>query len=154
MERLPWIVWVNPGSSHGCVFSCSVVADSLWPMSCSPRGSSVYVIVLARNTGAVAIFSCRGSFQPRDRTHISCIAGRFFTTEPLGNPQGNHRALERGRNRSHGKDLTGLCWLWRWKPTKEFRQPLQSGQRGRGEQHRIFIEPPERAQETQYLDFF
>ena len=26
----------------------------------------------------------RGSFWPRDRTHVSCIAGRFFTAEPLG----------------------------------------------------------------------
>ena len=34
--------------------------------------------------------SSRGSSQLRDRTHvscISCIAGRFFTTEPLGKPK-------------------------------------------------------------------
>ena len=30
--------------------------------------------------------SSRGSSWPRDRTHISCIAGRFFTTEPPGKP--------------------------------------------------------------------
>ena len=28
----------------------------------------------------------RGSFWPRDPTHVSCIAGRFFTTEPLEKP--------------------------------------------------------------------
>ena len=28
----------------------------------------------------------RGSFQPRDRTVLPCITGRFFTTEPLGKP--------------------------------------------------------------------
>ena len=37
----------------------------------------------------VAISSSRGSSQPRDRTQvtcISCIAGGFFTLEPLGEP--------------------------------------------------------------------
>ena len=28
--------------------------------------------------------SSRGSSQPRDRTRVSCIAGGFFTAEPLG----------------------------------------------------------------------
>ena len=32
------------------------------------------------------ISSFRGSSQPRNRTHISCIAGRFFTAEPSGKP--------------------------------------------------------------------
>ena len=39
--------------------------------------------MFGKNTGVVAIFSSRGSFQPRDRNHISCIpalAGGFFTT--------------------------------------------------------------------------
>ena len=35
----------------------------------------------------VAIFFSKGSSPPRDQTHISCIAGRFFTTESLGKPQ-------------------------------------------------------------------
>ena len=30
--------------------------------------------------------SPRGSSQPRDQTWVSCIAGRFFTTEPPGKP--------------------------------------------------------------------
>ena len=34
----------------------------------------------------VAIPSSRGSSQPRDRTCISCIAGRFFTILPPGKP--------------------------------------------------------------------
>ena len=32
----------------------------------------------------VAISFSRGSSQPRDQTHVSCIAGTLFTTEPLG----------------------------------------------------------------------
>ena len=31
--------------------------------------------------------SSRGSSGPRDGTHISCIAGGFFTTEPPGRPE-------------------------------------------------------------------
>ena len=27
--------------------------------------------------------SSRGSTQSRDRTHVSCMAGKFFTVEPL-----------------------------------------------------------------------
>ena len=30
--------------------------------------------------------SSRGSSQSRDQTRVSCIAGRFFTTETLGRP--------------------------------------------------------------------
>ena len=52
------------------------------PMDCSPPGSSVHGISQARILEWVAIPFSRGSSQPRDRTHVSCvsrIAGRFFT---------------------------------------------------------------------------
>ena len=35
----------------------------------------------------VAMPSSRGSFPPRDRTRVSHIAGRFFTSEPPGKPK-------------------------------------------------------------------
>ena len=35
-------------------------------------------------------FLLQGIFQARDQTHISCIAGRCFTTEPLGKPRQSH----------------------------------------------------------------
>ena len=54
------------------------------PMDCSPPGSSVHEISQARILERVAISFSRGSSQPRNRTHISCLAGRFFTTEPPG----------------------------------------------------------------------
>ena len=56
------------------------------PVDRSPPGSSVHGISQARILGWVAIPFYRGSFQPRDRFHVSCIAGRFFTTEPPGKP--------------------------------------------------------------------
>ena len=57
----------------------------LWdPMDCSLPGSFVLVMLQARILEWVAVLSSRGSSQPRDQTHIYCIAGGFFTTEPQG----------------------------------------------------------------------
>ena len=53
-------------------------------MDCSPPGSSVYGTSQATILEWVAISSSRGSSQPRGQTHVPCIAGGFFTTEPPG----------------------------------------------------------------------
>ena len=56
--------------------SCSVVSDSL-----QPRGLyTVHGILQARILEWVAFLSSRGSSQSRDRTQVSHIAGRFFTS--------------------------------------------------------------------------
>ena len=47
-------------------------------MDCSLPGSSVPGILQAGILKWVAMPSSRGSSQPRDRTQVSCIAGRFF----------------------------------------------------------------------------
>ena len=52
------------------------------PMDCSPPGSSIYGILQARILEWVAMPAFRGSSWPRYRTCVSCIAGKFFTTEP------------------------------------------------------------------------
>ena len=56
--------------------SCLTLCNSL---DCSPPGSSVHGILQAGILEWVAISFSRGSSQPRDRTRVSCIAGRFFT---------------------------------------------------------------------------
>ena len=66
-------------------------------MDCSPPGSSVHGIFQARVLEWVAMPSSRGSSWLRDQTHISCvinIAGKFFTTEPLGKTQLGPRRLK------------------------------------------------------------
>ena len=63
--------------------SCPTLCD---PMDGSLAGSSVHGIFQARILEWVAIFFPRGSCWPRDQTQVSCIRGRFFTTEPLGKP--------------------------------------------------------------------
>ena len=60
----PWYLWVLVDQS------CPILCD---PVNYSPPGS-------ARILEWVAIPSSRGSYQPRDRTQVSCIAGRCFTT--------------------------------------------------------------------------
>ena len=60
------------------------------PLSCSPPGSSVHGIFQARIPEWVAISSSREFSKPRDQIRascVSCIAGRFFTTEPPGKPK-------------------------------------------------------------------
>ena len=56
--------------------SCPTLCD---PMDCSPPGSSVHGILQARILEWVAMPSSRGSSQARDRTRVSCLAGRFLT---------------------------------------------------------------------------
>ena len=56
------------------------MSDSLWPHELySLPGSFVYGILQARILGWVAVPFSRRPSQPREWTHVSCIAGRFFT---------------------------------------------------------------------------
>ena len=69
--------------AHSCPTLCN-------PTDCSPAGSTVHGIVLARILEWAAISSSRGSSPPRDQTCISffsCVAGRFFTSQSLGKPR-------------------------------------------------------------------
>ena len=69
--------------SHCCLVTKSypIFCD---PMDYSPPGFPVHGIFQARILEWVAISFSRGTSQPRDRTHVSCMAGEFFTAEPLG----------------------------------------------------------------------
>ena len=57
--------------------SCPTLCD------CSPPGFSAHGILQTRILECVAMPSSRGYPKPRDRTCISCILGRFLTTEPV-----------------------------------------------------------------------
>ena len=57
--------------AHSIAQSCLTLCD---PMACSPPGSSVHETIQARILEQVVIFSSRGSSQPRDRTHVSCVS--------------------------------------------------------------------------------
>ena len=65
------------------VQSCLTLCDST---SCSQPGSPVHGILLARILQWVAISSFRGSSEPRDPSHISCVAGGFLPLSRWGSP--------------------------------------------------------------------
>ena len=90
--RLSFILWQNEDWSQGdskqiALRDCSqeVVVRSLShvrlcdPMDCSLPGFSVHGVFQARVLLWGAIAFSRGSSWPRDRTQVSCIAGRCFT---------------------------------------------------------------------------
>ena len=56
-------------------------------MDYSPPGSSVHGTSKARILEWVTIFFSRGSCRSWDQTRVSCLAGRFFTTEQPGKSQ-------------------------------------------------------------------
>ena len=60
------------------------MSDSCDPRDCSLPGSSVQGISQGGILEWVAIFFSRGFSWPRDCTHVSCLAGGFFTTESPG----------------------------------------------------------------------
>ena len=67
-------------------------SPTLWdPMDCSPPGSSVHGILQARVLDWVVMPSSRGSSWSRDGTCVFllslALAGGFFTSKPLGNPE-------------------------------------------------------------------
>ena len=73
-----------------CVYTRAHSCPTLHnPMDYNKQGSSVHGIFQARILGWVVIFSFSGSSWPRDWTCtscVSCLAGEFFTAEPLGKP--------------------------------------------------------------------
>ena len=77
-----YIAWINCRCIYIYIclkWSHSVVSDSLWPMDCSLPGSSVHGIFQARVLEWVTISFSRGYSQRRDRTWVSCAAGRCLT---------------------------------------------------------------------------
>ena len=75
--------WVSAKSLQSCPTLCD-------PMNCSPPGSSVHGILLARILKWVAIPFSRGSSQPRGRTHVSI-------TDAMDMNLGKHQELVRDR---------------------------------------------------------
>ena len=90
--RIPWTGGLQPMGSlkvrHNLVTFTSVTTRCLCnPMNSSPPGSSIHGSPQARTLEWAATPSSRGSPQPRDRTRVCCVAGRFSTAEPPGSPE-------------------------------------------------------------------
>ena len=66
-----------------CCYSIFKLCITLWDfMDYSPPGSTLHGICQARILKWASIFFSQGSYGYRDQVCISCLAGRFFTTEP------------------------------------------------------------------------
>ena len=80
--------------------SCPTLCD---PMDYSPPGSSIHGILQTRVLEWVAISFSRGYSRPRDRTRVSGIVGRCFTTCATGE-------VYRGGGGSFNKAVYYLSW--------------------------------------------
>ena len=60
------------------VWCSRYVMSDCFPMDCSQPGSSLHGILQARLLEWVFISFSRGSSQPKDRTHVSCIGRQIF----------------------------------------------------------------------------
>ena len=87
--------------------SCPTLCDA---KDCSPPGSSVHEISQARILEWVAIPFCRASSQPRDRTQVSCIAGKYsLPSESPGKPNSLYTVCE---SMSQAPLLRVRVWCW------------------------------------------
>ena len=119
----PWQIWKPPNEVkpyrlhiplHYATILLLVTKSCLTlcnPMDYSPQGSSVPGISQARILEWVAIPFTRGSSQPRDRTQVSHIAGRYFTSWATGEAQGTLTCLPWVVERLCG-EMGG--WRGRW----------------------------------------
>ena len=79
--KVPWSTYdVVTFNAQSCPTLCG-------PVDCSLPGFSVHGISQARILQWGAISNSRGSSWPRDQTHVSCIAGQYFITQPRGKPR-------------------------------------------------------------------
>ena len=67
--------------------------DCAWDFPGKTPVSSVHGVLQSRTLEWVAISSSRGSSQPRDRTQVSYIAGRLFTTWAIREAQKSSKML-------------------------------------------------------------
>ena len=99
---------------HTCVWvtqSCLILCD---PMDCSPPGSSAHGIFQARILEWVA--SSKGSSQPRDWTHFSCVSciGRriLYHWHHLGLYSRNNNAFKMVTQKVWDKIYIAFNWSW------------------------------------------
>ena len=89
IASLSWFMWLfhqnfscfHSVKSKNESVNCSVLSNSLWPQDRSPIGSSVHWILQVRILEWVASSSSRGSSQPKEWTHVSCVS--YIGRRPL-----------------------------------------------------------------------
>ena len=112
--------WVNHCTDKERFSKTIVKISQLCLTLCNPVDYTVHGILQARILEWVAFPFSRGSFQPRDRTQVSRIAGGFFTSWATWEAQrleswkqiclnlGNSEELQGG----YSVESLGLCSSW------------------------------------------
>ena len=113
-----WVIFFTPGY----VWKSLNHVNSLQPYGLWPTRLLCPWIFQARILEWFAISFSRGSSWPRDQTHVSCIAGRFFTTwaireahpmvEYSNNFTNNRRFFTNSRTSSMCAQFTGRNNFW------------------------------------------
>ena len=122
-------------------------------MDYSLPGSSVHAIVQMRILKQVAISSPRESSQPSDSTQVPCIAGRFFTSEPLkmessqannhSTPAKHHREKQKGNPNPHPhqQSPSELEFYFHWAIIRCLSLPTLKGWCQRSQIGRLNVHP-------------
>ena len=72
-------MWTSSKCKTTDYLKVKVKVAQLCPTLCNPTDCTIHGILQARIPERVAFPFSRGSSRPRNRTGVSCIAGRFFT---------------------------------------------------------------------------
>ena len=106
-----------------CIHPCTTVFGLLSLLDCSLPGFSVYGILQASILEWVAISFSRRSSRPRDWTHtseVSCLAGRFFTSELFSHSDHMNWGRVRGVSPHENKGTyTRRKWVWTWQKKEQ-----------------------------------
>ena len=117
------VPWLGPvmGAAASWVSHGKVKIAQSCPTLCNSKDFTVHGILLAKILEWVAFPFSRGSSQPRDQTHISCIADGFFTswvTRPC-------TGLAKNTDSAHHGKQTSLYW-GDWKCHERSQEDLEN----------------------------
>ena len=91
MELYPSAMEVIKGFSIESDMKVKVKVAQSCPALCDPMDYTVHGILQARILEWVAFLFSRGFSQPRDQTHVSHVAGGFFTNLAIREAQGRRK---------------------------------------------------------------
>ena len=103
---------------------CSIMSDSVWPMDCSPPGSSVHGILQARILEWVAISFSRGYAQARNQSRASSISRRVLL---LLSPQGSRITWATVKTVVNDQVIQGMTQRSLGHPSESFFLTFPSG---------------------------
>ena len=116
-DKWSWTIHVNPCKLFTLTYACSVAqscSDSCDPCTVAHQAPLSVGFFRQDYWSGLPFPSFRGSSRPRDRTCISCVsclAGRFFTTESSGKPLDNIQDIKNACSQLSSVPLTASLLL-------------------------------------------